>query len=149
MPKNVSKTATMTKHLTLEEKQSREKADRALSREKIKLHCPAKVRKNAAAKAYWKLYVRKAEELELLDDVDSDMLGAYCMILARLDRIQEALDESEELDMDIVTKLESTERNAITYAQRLGLTPESRARLAKRRAEAEPPDPNADLFGEL
>lgn len=147
MPKNISSQGTMRKHQTLQEKESRKKEEERMKRTEVRLSAPDKVRRDAAAKKYWNRYVREIRELELLDNLDADMLGSYCMILARLDRIQEMLGDGEP-DMDVVTKLESTERNALAYAQKLGLTPESRARLAKRRAEELPEDPDADLWGD-
>lgn len=147
MPKNISSQGTMRKHQTLQEKQSRKKEEDRMKRAEVRLSAPEKVRRDAAAKKYWNRYVREIRELELLDNLDADMLGSYCMILARLDRIQKMLGDGEP-DMDVVAKLESTERNALAYAQKLGLTPESRARLAKRRAEELPEDPDADLWGD-
>ena len=147
MPKNISSQGTMRKHQTLQEKESRKKEEERMKRTEVRLSAPDKVRRDAAAKKYWNRYVREIRELELLDNLDADMLGSYCMILARLDRIQEMLGDGEP-DMDVVTKMESTERNALAYAQKLGLTPESRARLAKRRAEELPEDPDADLWGD-
>ena len=42
--------------------------------------------------------------------------------------------------------LQSIEREILSYASKLGLTPESRARLAKRIAEQDEDDPDGDLF---
>ena len=45
-----------------------------------------------------------------------------------------------------LTKAEISEREILSYASKLGLTPESRARLAKRIAEHDEDDPDGDLF---
>lgn len=45
-------------------------------------------------------------------------------------------------------KLQGLERNILSYAEKLGLTPSGRVRLAQRRAEAAAEvDPDGDLFG--
>ena len=44
------------------------------------------------------------------------------------------------------SEIKGSEDAILTYASKLGLTPESRNRLAKRLAEQEDEDPDADLF---
>ena len=46
-------------------------------------------------------------------------------------------------------KLQSLERNILQYAEKLGLTPSGRVRLAQKRAEAAAAevDPDGDLYG--
>ena len=51
--------------------------------------------------------------------------------------------------LDALTgKLQALERNLLQYAEKLGLTPSGRARLAQKRAQAAAPDPDSDLFGD-
>ena len=46
-------------------------------------------------------------------------------------------------------KLQALERNLLQYAEKLGLTPSGRVRLAQKRAQAAAvPDPDDDLFGD-
>ena len=47
-------------------------------------------------------------------------------------------------------KMQSVERNILQYAEKLGLTPAGRVRLAQKRAAAaaEAKDPDGDLFGD-
>lgn len=59
------------------------------------------------------------------------------------DQILEAVSK-----LDALTgKLQTLEKTLLTYADKLGLTPSGRVRLAQRRAEAAGIDPDADLFG--
>ena len=46
--------------------------------------------------------------------------------------------------------MQSLERNILQYAEKLGLTPSGRVRLAQKRAAAaaENKDPDGDLFGD-
>ena len=51
--------------------------------------------------------------------------------------------------MDTLTgKLQALERNLLQYAEKLGLTPTGRVRLAQKRAQAAAPEPDGDLFGD-
>lgn len=50
--------------------------------------------------------------------------------------------------LDALTgKLQALERNILQYAEKLGLTPSGRVRLAQRRAKAAAEEPDDDLFG--
>ena len=50
----------------------------------------------------------------------------------------------------VSAKMQSLERNILQYAEKLGLTPSGRVRLAQKRAAAaaESRDPDGDLFGD-
>ncbi|HWQ59045.1 MAG TPA: P27 family phage terminase small subunit, partial [Clostridia bacterium] len=98
------------------------------------------------AHAHWMEIKRKIKGINLLDDVDCDMLGIYCHLLARRERIlfPNPDDKIEDNDVDaIVTAMlkvhvdymMTLERLIAQYAEKLGLTPGGRARLAKREAE--------------
>lgn len=51
--------------------------------------------------------------------------------------------------LDALTgKLQALERNILSYADKLGLTPSGRVRLAQKRAQAAAEDPDSDLFGD-
>lgn len=51
--------------------------------------------------------------------------------------------------LDALTgKLQALERNILQYAEKLGLTPSGRVRLAQKRAQAAAEDPDSDLFGD-
>jgi P27 family predicted phage terminase small subunit len=102
----------------------------------------------------------------ILDDLDSDALGVYCVMMARYEQqckllalvskqLKEAKDDPEAVSeavskLDTVNgKMQSLERNILQYAEKLGLTPSGRIRLAQKRAEqAAVKDPDSDLFGD-
>ena len=98
------------------------------------------------------------EGLDIIAILDTDALAIYCAKLARRDDLQvQYLDWRERYRQDpenaklkimvgISDSLQSVEREILSYASKLGLTPESRARLAKRIAEQDEDDPDGDLF---
>ena len=111
----------------------------------------------------------KGTGVELLDNLDSEVFAGYCSLLAMRDRVatvvpalmemtkqleHQAVDNPE-ADMEAVfqqaaeilktcsalsqsrNKLDNT---ILSYAEKLGLTPSGRSRLAVKRAQAEEPD---------
>ena len=129
---------------------------------------PAIMTKNAAAGRYWKKILERMEGLVILDDLDSDALGVYCVMMARYEhqckllslatkQLQDAQDNPQAIadaaaKLDAVSgKMQSLERNILQYAEKLGLTPSGRVRLAQKRAQAaaeQRADPDGDLFGD-
>lgn len=160
---------SMSKNLTETERRRREQAevnvipDRGLE---TKLEKPAIMVKNAAAARYWKKVLERMDGLVILDDLDSDALGVYCVMMARYEQqcklltlaskqLRDAKDDAEKISdavakLDAVSgKMQSLERNILQYAEKLGLTPSGRIRLAQKRAEqAAKTDPDGDLFGD-
>lgn len=166
MPTPVKRTENMTKHLTNAEKEAREDAASGVQpqRDVVTLTPPVLMKKDTAASRYWKNILARMKGLDLLDDLDSDALGVYCVMLSRyesLGKTRKALaaqDPGEMTPKELIdftaalgsleSKLQALERNLLAFAEKLGLTPSGRARLAARRAEGEAEDdPNADLFG--
>ena len=106
--------------------------------------------------------------LVILDDLDSDTLGVYCVMLARYEQqckllaaaskqLKDAKGDPEAVaeavsKLDTMSgKMQSLERNILQYAEKLGLTPSGRVRLAQKRAQAAATaqtDPDGDLFGD-
>ena len=171
MPTPAKALDNMTKNLTDEERQLREQAEAGVMPDRgreSKLEKPAIMTKNAAAGRYWRKVLERMEGLVILDDLDSDALGVYCVMLARyeqqckvLAQVTKALKnagENPEAASDAVAKLDavsgkmqSLERNILQYAEKLGLTPSGRVRLAQKRAQAAAEaraDPDGDLFGD-
>ena len=132
------------RHMTNAEKNKRIEAEKALERKKVNIRMPTRLKENKTAAAHWKMTVKRMNEIGVLDDLDTDTLAIYCETLARYDQL-ESLANDDPLDMAILRGLQAQSRLIIQYAEKLALTPESRARLAKKRAEKED-DPNADLF---
>ena len=160
----------LRKHMTNAEQETRQAAEAGVVPDRgnsINLEKPAIMTKNAAASRYWKKVLERMEGLVILDDLDSDTLGVYCVMMARYEtqcrllalasrQLKEAEADPEAIAdaaarLDTISgKMQSLERNILQYAEKLGLTPSGRIRLAQRRAaqaEAEV-DPDGDLFGD-
>ena len=161
----------MNKNLTDEERQLREQAEQGVIPDRgreSRMERPALMTKNAAAGRYWKKVLERMDGLVILDDLDSDALGVYCVRLARYEtqckvlaqtirNLKDAKDDPEAVAdavsrLDAVSgKMQSLERNILQYAEKLGLTPSGRVRLAQKRAQAAAEaraDPDGDLLGD-
>ena len=155
MPTPIKSVNNINKHLSKAEIDAREKAEAAPTR---KPRRPKQIADNKEALQHWKNTIKDLEGLEILDRADSDTLAAYCEILAHADALradEEKLKELWENERDIKAykALSTVRRDILTlrgqqlsYATKLGLTPEARARLAKRAAETDEEDPDSDLF---
>ena len=84
---------------------------------------------------------RKKKPIAMTDD-EWEASGAPDMTA---DELIEAVSK-----LDTLTgKLQALERNLLQYAEKLGLTPSGRVRLAQKRAQtAAEPEPDGDLFGD-
>lgn len=161
----------MSKNLTEEERQLREQAEEGVIPDRgreSRMEKPAIMAKNAAAGRYWRKVLERMDGLVILDDLDSDALGVYCVMLARYEsqckvlaqvtkQLKDAKDDAAAVadavaKLDAVSsKMQSLERNILQYAEKLGLTPSGRVRLAQKRAQAAAEaraDPDGDLYGD-
>ena len=142
MPTPPKAVDNMSKNLTAEERALREQAEQGVIPDRGREVClerPAVMAKNAAAGRYWKKVLARMQGLVILDSK----------------QLKEAQDDPEAVTeavakLDAVSgKMQSLERNILQYAEKLGLTPSGRIRLAQKRAEqAAAKDPNGDLFGD-
>jgi len=170
MPTPPKAVDNMTKNLTGEERLRREQAEKDVIPDRgreVRLEKPGIMTKNAAAGRYWTKVLVRMEGLVILDDLDSDTLGVYCMMMARYEQqckllalaskqLKAAKDDPEAVSraaskLDTVNgKMQALERNILQYAEKLGLTPSGRIRLAQKRAEqaAGEVDPDGDLYGD-
>ena len=156
MPTPVKALDNMSKHLTKAEISEREAAEAMLPSRTPKR--PKLIIQDKAAKKHWNRILQDMEGLDIIDVLDTDALAIYCAKLARRDDLQTqylAWRERYGADPETATlkvmiglsdSLQSIEREILSYASKLGLTPESRARLAKRIAEQDEDDPDGDLF---
>lgn len=153
MPTPPKKLGNIKKHLTSEEIKKREAAEAATvkSEKRRYIKKPPKIAENPQAKAIWNRTVRALEGIELLENADADTLAQYCMISARIKMLEEKLfgEGATSEDVALISRLEAAERLQLAYADKLGLTPQGRARLAVRIAQApeEPPE-EKDLYGD-
>ncbi len=171
MPTPAKPLENMNKNLTDEERQLREQAEEGVIPDRgreSRMEKPAIMAKNAAAGRYWRKVLERMDGLVILDDLDSDALGVYCVMMARYEAqcrllaqaakgLKEARDDPEAVEeaaarLDAVSgKMQSLERNILQYAEKLGLTPSGRVRLAQKRAQAAAEaraDPDGDLYGD-
>ena len=176
MPAAVKNSENMTKHLTKAELDARLRTEEEVlpQRQRVKLKKPGFLSGNRQANAYWNQILKRMEGLALLDDLDSEMLAGYCSMLARRDQtillagrlmermgVAEASAASPPADMEpedlleavgklnvLNGKLHALDRTLLQYAEKLGLTPSGRVRLAQQRAKAAEPEPDDDLFGD-
>lgn len=157
MPTPVKSLDNMSKHLTKAELDARggQESVAMPSRTPKK---PKLIIQDKAAGKHWSRILHAMAGLEIIDVLDTDMLAIYCAKLARRDDLQAKYLQHRELyaeNPELATlklmitlsgEMQSIERDLLAYASKLGLTPESRVRLAKRLAEQEEYDPDADLF---
>lgn len=169
MPSAVKRSENLVKHLTQAQREARQQAegevlpDRGREPQLVK---PAIMTRNTAAGRYWRNILSRMDGLAILDDLDSDALGVYCVMLARYEQqcklltqtarqLKAAEGDPEKIaeaagKLDAASgKMQSLERNLLQYAEKLGLTPSGRVRLAQKRAEqAAKTEPDGDLFGD-
>ena len=158
LPTPVKTLDNMSKHLTRAELEARS-AQEGVTLPSRKPKKPRLIAQDKAAAKHWERILKDMDGLEILDVLDTDALAVYCAKLARRDDLQvrylqarEAFDSAEgdsspKLIFSLSAELGAIERDLLSYASKLGLTPESRARLAKRLAEQdEDGDPDDDLF---
>lgn len=171
MPTPPKALENMSKNLTDEERQLRERAEDGVIPDRGResnMERPAIMAKNTAAGRYWKKVLERMQGLVILDDLDSDALGVYCVMMARYESQCKVLSQvtkqlkgakgDPEKVADVVSKLDtvsgkmqSLERNILQYAEKLGLTPSGRVRLAQKRAQAAAEartDQDSDLYGD-
>ena len=171
MPTPVKSLDNMRKNLTEEERQLREHAEEGVIPDRgreSRMEKPAIMTKNAVAGRYWRKVLERMDGMVILDDLDSDALGVYCVMMARYEtqckllslaskQLKDAQDDPQAIadaatKLDAVSgKVQSLERNILQYAEKLGLTPSGRVRLAQKRAQAAADakvDPDGDLFGD-
>lgn len=169
MPTPPKALASMDKNMTDAERAAREQAEAEVlpERDEIRLVPPPLMTGDGRAKKYWTNIIDRMAGYVILDDLDSDTLGIYCSMLSRYEaltkdlqtvrkNLKKATDDADELETllgkldGINSKLQRLESNILQYADKLGLTPSGRVRLAQKRAEklAAQVDPDGDLFGD-
>jgi len=118
------------KHWTKAEVEARRAEAESLSREKpARMYTPKWL--DDDARRVWRATIRRLRGLELIDSLDTDLLALYCDAVSKYKRISAA----EQLTDDDHKALQAWARLILSYADKLGLSPNGRARLAKRRAE--------------
>jgi P27 family predicted phage terminase small subunit len=134
----VMKSGESSKHWTKAEIKAREESE-ALVKDKNKkgLYAPSWLSKDA--KNIWKRITKSVQNIELLNNIDTEILAMYCDAYAEYKKISQQKIKST----DDIKAMQAYSRIVISYAEKLGLTPSARARLVKKQA-----DKVLDKFGE-
>ena len=171
MPTPAMTMDAMSKNLTAAERELRAEVEANVLPDRgghVKLKPPPIMSGIPGASGFWKRVLERMDGLSILDDLDSDALGVYCVMMARYEtqcrllaqaakELKTARDAPEAVEaaaakLDAVSgKMQSLERNILQYAEKLGLTPSGRVRLAQKRAQAAAgarADPDSDLYGD-
>lgn len=146
MPEPVKILGNTTRHWTNAEKARRAAAENGLRRNNARLKMPAYLKADKDAVLFWRKTLKESAELELYDNTDADTLATYCQLMSRIIALRADL-ASDPRDLDLAKEIRQQEGLQKQYAAALGLTPESRARLARKRA-VEEKDEADDLYGE-
>lgn len=118
------------KHWTKAEVEARQAAADVMKRtEPITLVAPSWL--GLTALEVWDATVANAENIKVLDVLDTDMLATYCDAVAQYRRIA----KKKRKTVADVQMQQAWARIMAQYADKLGLTPAARARLAKKMAE--------------
>jgi P27 family predicted phage terminase small subunit len=143
------------KHWTAAQVQAREAAaGQARRATRVSLKAPQWVKDNPVVLAVWKDVVKKLRGIELLDNIDAELLALYCDAIVHYRDCTRRLgmpvhtedDEKPAPVDDLIKATQAWARIVATFADKLGLTPGGRARLAKKKAE-QIVDEFADKFG--
>lgn len=119
------------KHYTLSEINARRAEEEKMRRKIVKLKVPAYLRERACdgALRIWREIVKEGAEIGLFDNVDARILANFC-------RYQALFEEEAKKNFPDRKRLDSYGKQALSYAEKLGLTPTARARLVIKRANA-------------
>lgn len=158
MPTKTKTLDNMSKHLTAEEISARQEAEAAVMPTRAISKRPKYIRAKSREQKIWDKVLAGMAGYDILDLLDADTLGLYCSKLARWETIEEQYTVLRERiqrgdilvgDLKLLaalsSELQSLEAGILTYATKLGLTPDGRARLARKLAEQEP-GADDDLF---
>lgn len=136
MPTPHKTTDNMRKHLTKSERVARESAEKAYQRKhRTVIKAPAWLDEDELK--VFDATKRRMRGLNLLDNVDADMLGLYSKAVVRAHKEEDVQDQ------------QAWFRIVASYAEKLGISPAARARLAKKAAEQAAPDDLEQLLDEV
>jgi P27 family predicted phage terminase small subunit len=152
MPTPPKTLENMKKHLTLAEREARMAAEGSVTRKnRPQLRCPKWLDEDA--RQIFEETKKRLKGLELLDSADAEMLGIYSDAVAKYREASRRLSRVDGDGVLLATEddrkdCQAWSRIVAGYAEKLGLTPTARARLAKRKAESAPPDELTQLLEE-
>jgi P27 family predicted phage terminase small subunit len=150
------------KHWTQKEVTARKEAAAGMQRSRVRLRPPDWLMLDPLTADVWKRTIRRLKGFVIMDDLDSDSLAVYCQAVAGFESLAKnpvpppVKSGDPEVDWDRQMtyraavanrdeEMRKWSRTIVTYAEKLGLTPNGRARLARRKA-VEKEDPNGHFF---
>lgn len=127
------------KNWTKEELERREEEAAKLNSKNKKMTMPGwlKGEHKERARVVWSQTLNSVQDIELFSACDSEMLATYCDICVQY-------EEATSRSMPYAKDIDRLGKLKMTYAEKLGLTPVSRARLVVARAKKE--DKKEELF---
>lgn len=144
MPKKAVSAETMAvgkkgggKHWTAAQVAARKKAAESLKRSNIDLKPPAWL--TGEPLKMWKTIIKDPIAMELFDNLDNNVLAAYCCEIETYRTLVLRRDKTN----DDLRLMQSSARVIAKLADQLGMTPQARARLVQKKADQE-----KDTFGE-
>jgi P27 family predicted phage terminase small subunit len=152
MPTPLKTSENIRKHLTKAERSARQRAEGELNRKKRPtLKCPAWLDEDA--RKIFEETKRRLRGLQLLDSADVELLGIYCDAVSKYRAYSKVVGRmvggTPVADKDEMAACQAWARLVAAYAEKLGLTPTARARLAKRKAEKEQLDDMEQLLDDV
>jgi len=121
------------KHWTAAEVEARQAASEGVKR-KGKITLKAPVWLSPEALKVWRRMLRQVEGLDLLDNLDENVLAIYCDAVVKYQEASRLVGINP-LDEERVKTVQAWARLVAAYADKLGFTPASRARLVKKKAD--------------
>ena len=143
--------ANLTGHVTSEERERREKNEKRFRRDEVLMQLPDYLNDDEEGQRVWCQVLMDAEDMGIFDNLDRETLGSYCCITSRIVGLRKKYltavkgHRANAAVLDLSKELRLLEAQQLAYAGKMGLTPESRARLAQKAAEEE--DEGEDLYG--
>ncbi len=148
MTKAVKVLENHSKHYTKDQRAARAAAERSVTRDgRIRIPCPKKLSDEAAA--IFEDTKRKLRPLGILDPADQNALAMYADLVAKYWKMSELVDLDEMSDLDFVKVSQAWLPKIRSLEDALGLTPVSRARLAKKKADQEPVDDFEEMLNNI
>lgn len=148
MTKAIKTLENISKHLTRSERAARAAAEESVSRgTRIRISCPKDL--SPEARLVFEDTKRKLRPLQVLDPADTNALATYSDLVSKYWMMSRRVDDEEMSDLDFVKVSQAWLPKIRSYEDSLGLTPLSRARLAKKKADQEPIDPLEQLLDDV
>ena len=150
---NAKRVESTKKHLTNAEKERREEGEKAFVREgEVLMQLPEYLNEDPEGQRVWCQVLADAEEFGIFDNLDAETLGTYCSVTSRIITLRKKYrscvnGHRKTSDMlDISKELRLLEGEQLSYASKMGLTPESRIRLAQKNL-GQDGDEEDDFYG--